>query len=555
MAVLKLIKRIFYGLCICIILLCALVVGIACSPTATEKLADMLYGEDRDSGLLEVLDSGNSGRLDGNGQDSISEGSKDGTYTGGSGQTGENGDGQEPQASPEPTIAPPLMDKPLSWEAEHTPDPDQPGQVDPDKTSTQIDIYVVKSGTAAASYVIPDKETVEAPKELSDKTGYTPVTDTTTQLDADEADKIQEELTTGESGDGLTFDSLMYPYYQMLDGTGQALYRQIYANANKLNKTFKPCQEITVNNLKTVFEAVYNDHPELFWLETGYGCRYSKDGGCVEITLQFNETAENLEDSKITFDTKANSILDNARNLADDYEKEKYVHDSLLKLVEYQSGAAMSQSAYSALVNGKTVCAGYARAFQYLMQQLGIPCYYCTGYSGQNHAWNIVCLYGDYYNVDVTWDDTQSGTYQFFNKTDADYASTHVRRSLARQLPACNGTLYRNLEESEDSTPQATQAPAATPDPLQISEALEAYYQECGQQIIDQGLGTFSFEKDIDAELWEELWEAYNNGRISDSFLIRAMNRLGGNACSVHIVCRELTNGQYRLSHTVNISK
>lgn len=553
MAVLKLIKRIFYGLCICIILLCALVVGIACSPTATERLADILYGEDRDSGLLEVLDNGESGRLDGSGQDRDPQ---DGTYTGGSGRTDESGEGQESQASPEPTIAPPLMDEPLSWEAEHTPDPDQPGQVDPDKTSTQIDIYVVKSGFSTDSYVIPNKETVETPKELSDKTGYTPVTDTTTQLDADEADKIEEELTTGESGDGLGFDSLMYPYYQMLDGTGQALYRQIYANANKLNKTFKPSQQITVSNLKTVFEAVYNDHPELFWLETGYGCRYSRDGYCVEITLQFNETADNLEDSKITFETRANSILDNARNLADDYEKEKYVHDSLLGLVEYQSNASMSQSAYSALVNGQTVCAGYARAFQYLLQQLGIPCYYCTGYSGQNHAWNIVCLYGDYYNVDVTWDDTQSGTYQFFNKTDADYATTHVRRSLSRQLPACNGTLYRNLEEeSKDNIPLATPAPTATPTPLPISEELEAYYQECGQEIIDRGLGNFSFEKDIDAELWEELWDAYNNGRISNSFLIRAMNRLGGNACSVHIVCQELTNGQYRLSHTVNIWK
>ena len=545
MAVLKLMKRIFYGICICIVLLCALIVGIASSPGATEKLADMLYGEDRRSGILNVI---------GSEEDGVPQSSGDGAYSGGEGQAGGLPAGQEPQESPEPTIAPPLMDEPLTWEAERTPDPNQPAAADPDKASTQIDIYVVKSGTAATGYVVPDRETVQAPQELSDKAGYTPVTDTTTQLDSEEADKIEEELSTGESGEGLSFDSLMYPYYQMLDETGQALYRQIYANADKLNKTFKPCRDITVNNLKTVFEAVYNDHPELFWLETGYGCRYGRNGYCVEITLQFNETAEDLGDSRITFETRANSILDNARNLADDYEKEKYVHDSLLKLVEYQSGAAMSQSAYSALVNGRTVCAGYARAFQYLLQQLGIPCYYCTGYSGQNHAWNIVCLYGDYYNVDVTWDDTESGTYQFFNKTDADYAATHVRRSLSRRLPACNGTIYRNLEdESGDNIPLATQSPAATPDPLQISPQLEAYYQECGQQIIDTGLGSFRFEKDIDAGLWEELWEAYNNGRISDSFLIRAINRLGGSACSVHIVCQELTNGQYRLSHTVNI--
>lgn len=544
MAVLKRIKRFFYGLCILIILLCALITGIACSPSASQKLADLLYGENRDSGILDILQTDTEG----------SQGSSDGTYTGGTGQIGA---GQEPEESPEPTIGPPLMEEPLSWEPEYTPKPEQPGIADSGVNGTTIDIYVVKSGMAAGSYVVPANTSVQAPKELSDKSGYTPVADTTTQLEGEDADKLKEELTTGENGQNLTFDSLMYPYYQLLDGTGQALYRQIYANANKLNKTFKPCEEITVNALKTVFEAVYNDHPELFWLETGYGCRYGKDGKAIEITLQFNETAGKLEESKSVFENKAQEILSNARNLADHYEMEKYVHNRLLELVEYQSGAPMSQSAYSALVNGKTVCAGYARAFQYLMQQLGIPCYYCTGYSGQNHAWNIIYLYGEYYNVDVTWDDTDPASYRFFNKMDADYAATHVRRGLAQKLPACNGSIYRNLETEPDTggnqSPQATPTPSATAEPLRRSEKLEAYYEDCGQQIIDNGLGSFSFSRDIDASLWEELWLAYNNGNISDSFLLRAMNRLGGNACSVHIVCQELTNGQYRLSHTVNI--
>ena len=109
---------------------------------------------------------------------------------------------------------------------------------------------------------------------------------------------------------------------------------------------------------------------------------------------------------------------------------------------------------------------GYSRAFQYLMQQLGIPCYYCTGYSGENHAWNIVYLYGEYYNVDLTWDDTEPTTYDFFNKTDADYADTHVRRGLAQKLPACEGVSYRNLEETPgEAEPTPTPAPRATPAP------------------------------------------------------------------------------------------
>lgn len=555
MAVLKLLKRIFYGFCILVILLCAMTIGLAFSPTATERLADILYGENRDSGIVDVVDKpgGTTDQQGGIGDQQ--------------GGVGEQPGGAEPQEPSEPTIAPNHMDQPLTWEPRNTPAPVQASQPSAapgfDPSGMVINIYAVKkSGTSqpAPSYVIPSGDSVEAPKDLADRTGYTPVTDDTTELNAEEANKLKTELTLGETGTALYFDSRYYPYYYLLDETGQAIYRQIYANANTMNKTFMPCQDITINALKTVFEAVYNDHPELFWLETGYSCRYSRSGKCVGITLQFSVEAEELAEFRSTFNTQANRILNQAWYLADDYEKEKYVHNRLLELVEYQSGAPMSQSAYSALVNGKTVCAGYARAFQYLMQQLGIPCYYCTGYSGENHAWNIIYLYGEYYNVDLTWDDTEPATYKFFNKTDEDYASTHVRRSLAQKLPACDGMSYRNLEEvpgeaapTPTPSPKVTPAPTSAPDNPYISPELEEYYRDCGQKIIDNGLGNFSFVQEIDSALWKELWEAYNNGNISDSFLVRAMNRLGGSSSSVQILCQEMSDGRYRLTHTVNI--
>ena len=99
--------------------------------------------------------------------------------------------------------------------------------------------------------------------------------------------------------------------------------------------------------------------------------------------LEFNRAAQNIDEAKDVFQENASQIISEARNLSSDYEKEKFVHDKLTERVSYDSGAEMNQSAYSALVNGRTVCAGYARAFQYLLRQLGIPCYYCTGYAGE----------------------------------------------------------------------------------------------------------------------------------------------------------------------------
>lgn len=229
----------------------------------------------------------------------------------------------------------------------------------------------------------------------------------------------------------------------MLSENQQSVYRQIYANAQNLTEKFAPEKTVSASDVKTAFEAVIGDHPEMFWLETGYSSKYLANGQCVEIDLKYNGTADDLESAKQRFDAAAQNLITGAASLDSNYEKEKYVHDALASAVTYDLTADMNQSAYSALVNGKSVCAGYARAYQYLLQQLGIPCYYCTGYSGGDHAWNIVKLEDGYYNVDVTWDDAAAIRYDYFNKTDADFASTHVRQNLSVYLPACNGTAYR----------------------------------------------------------------------------------------------------------------
>ena len=315
-------------------------------------------------------------------------------------------------------------------------------------------------------YVAPSMDQMQIPEDVSGKTGFTPVQPEEQQIPDQEAQNLEETLGSGETGEGLSFSAEQYPYYQMLSEDQQSVYRQIYANAQNLTEKFAPEKTVSASDVKTAFEAVIGDHPELFWMETGYSSKYLANGQCVEIDLKYNSTANDLENAKQKFDVAAQNLISGATNPGSDYEKEKYVHDALAAAVTYDLTADMNQSAYSALVNGKSVCAGYARAYQYLLQQLGIPCYYCTGYSGGNHAWNIVKLDDGYYNVDVTWDDATTIRYDYFNKTDADFASTHVRQNLSVYLPACNGTAYRQENTTGAADPgQPSDASAATPDP------------------------------------------------------------------------------------------
>ena len=222
--------------------------------------------------------------------------------------------------------------------------------------------------TVTSGYILPDRDNIVIPENVSGRNGYQEVQEEREQVDDETAEVLQSRLDVGNTGDELEFDALYYPYYAMLDDKGQHMYRQIYANVNDVYSQFLPVEEMTAGQLRNIFSAVYNDHPELFWMDTAYACKYGRDGRCVEIDLRFNRTARDLENAQGTYESNAETIISQAQGLSSDYEKEKYVHDELISRIAYNMGAEMNQSAYSALVNGQTVCAGYARAFQYILQ-------------------------------------------------------------------------------------------------------------------------------------------------------------------------------------------
>lgn len=261
------------------------------------------------------------------------------------------------------------------------------------------------------------------------------------------------KLVTGSSSDNSAgkpasgsyeFDEIMYPYRAMLDSMQQKVYDQIYENANSLTENVVLCEKLTPDGVKKVMTSVYNDHPELFWLDTDYSYSYTSSKTVVSVTLQFNETKNDYMKSKSKFLDAAAVIINKASGFATDLEKEKYVYKALQNSVEYDENAAMNQSAYSALVNKKSVCAGYSRAFQYIMMQLNIPCYFCSGNAnGGLHAWNIVKIDGKYYNVDISWDDSigevaNTISYTYFNLTDAQISVDHTRRDMSVNLVKCN---------------------------------------------------------------------------------------------------------------------
>jgi hypothetical protein len=414
------------------------------------------------------------------------------------------------------------------------------------------DAGITDSLPPADTYIAPELSKISVPEAVAGRCGYEELQEEDSEVEDEQALKLEEQLGVGETGDGLSFDALFYPYYNMLDDAGQHVYRQIYANARACNPAFAPIEPITAGKLRDVISAVYNDHPELFWLDTVYGCKRRANGQCLEIDLQFNKTAKNLDAENAAFENAAQKILQQAQEFSSDYDKERYVHDAILDAVEYSTSAPMNQSAYSALVGGRTVCAGYARAVQYLLQQLGIPCYYCTGFAGEAHAWNIVRLDDGFYNVDATWDDTGAGTYDYFNKTDRDYASTHVRQELSVNLPPCDGEAYRTVGGvDENGLRNSADLGFSESDVLRD---LPTYYADCSRQILEKGLGEYTFENVIEGEDFYQEWKnAYQSQAYQQAYMVDTMRQLGAKSCHLGLETERLSDNRFLISHTITL--
>ncbi|MDR0904939.1 MAG: hypothetical protein LBN00_01980 [Oscillospiraceae bacterium] len=122
-----------------------------------------------------------------------------------------------------------------------------------------------------------------------------------------------------------------------------------------------------------------------------------------------------------------------------DFEKELTIHDFIINNCAYDNENYLNHTvpedsftSYGVLIKHTAVCEGYAKTFRMFMEALGIPCDFVVGKGNSgDHGWNRVRLDGEYYNVDVTWDDPVSDSgdtlsYRYFNVTDSAFSVNHT---------------------------------------------------------------------------------------------------------------------------------
>ena len=152
--------------------------------------------------------------------------------------------------------------------------------------------------------------------------------------------------------------------------------------------------------------AVLQDHPEIFWVMPAFDYREG-DSGRITLYPCYSCTKEEIKERQEEIDRVADDFMKKMPETASDNDKIKYVYEYLIDTVTYDDSvpADQDQNMDSALLGRRTVCAGYAKAASYLLDQAGIPAIYV---SDEEHAWNQVICDHKIYNMDVTWGAVES---------------------------------------------------------------------------------------------------------------------------------------------------
>ena len=292
----------------------------------------------------------------------------------------------------------------------------------------------------------PSQEQEQVPADSSEQTQQPPQDPEQTQQPAQDPEQTQQS-GAGENPDAEKAgnsnrakgaaaepDSDLYYFRAQLEGEELELYDALYeiskadteTGEKEISMSVFPGSEEFANMLSKTRSFLHADHPELFYI-TGFHFQYWEnpdEDGKYSITIKPDfvppDHAQELEE----MEKAADALLSEVDTSQPPAKIALQIHDRILELVQYDYDTYENApdydyafTAYGALVANSSgepnmaVCAGYASAYQYLLQKEGILALVVGGDAwsesdpGESHAWNLVEFDGDWYETDCTWDD------------------------------------------------------------------------------------------------------------------------------------------------------
>lgn len=267
------------------------------------------------------------------------------------------------------------------------------------------------------------------------------------------------------------------PYYDTcaryawttLDAEGKELYYDVLEAA----LSYKPSVEIPSDRAALVYECVFFDTPELFYLDEKPEI---SDG---KLTFRYAFTEEEARNNASRLDGEYDVFKASLDPAAGEYEKLQYLYEYIINRTKYDREAEAdfdknvynervyrASSAVGPLADCRSICIGYARATQYLCLRLGIQTFTVRGSGIPDgiHYFSLVLLDDGYYYVDTTWGDpvgsdpsTDYLTYNYFCITTEELLRSH-QINMNVPLPVCTNEKYNYFVYNKLTAKNAAEA-------------------------------------------------------------------------------------------------
>gem|GEM_PF-1156540 len=236
---------------------------------------------------------------------------------------------------------------------------------------------------------------------------------------------IPQQMEFGDASEWTRYSSDFY--YNQLTQDEKILYDRLetvvlqYMDTDKDITNIKfgneyyidniPCQDLnlTSDRARFVAELFYQSESQYYFLRNTWTFSRSVSTGKLrsvsiavyDLFANGQTRAEYTEQFRIQIEEWKHIIEQEPT----DYLRQKKIHDMICEFFIYEGGD-YDQSVISGLLDygifhRKTVCAGYAKAFQILCNAVGIDSLIIVS---DSHAWNFVLLEKNWFCVDCTYD-------------------------------------------------------------------------------------------------------------------------------------------------------
>lgn len=247
----------------------------------------------------------------------------------------------------------------------------------------------------------------------------------------------------------LNLDYNQY-YYNQLDSEEKVVYDNLIKSQEKfLNKEevifeIYGCEEKNSTELQVYVPKIIKarraylyDNPEAnIWFDN-YKCVlysnktiiYLKCTPKQEVNEDIFFESSNLNETIAEFEAKCLEIANSLHG--SEKEKLRQIHDYITKNAVYDKTlvAPNTKTAYGNIMEGRSICSGFAFAYKYISDLAGLKVLCIVGdfYNKQSdeyilHAWNVAYVDGEYLLIDTTFDTQTNGksSSKFFLSTIQD---------------------------------------------------------------------------------------------------------------------------------------